>query len=412
MIRIDTRRGLDIGLGPPPNATLSLLPSRVALLGSDYPGLRPHLTVEVGDSVTRGDVLFTDRAYSEICYVAPASGLISSIQRGARRSLEALVIELESPEHDATDLPGISSDSSVETIRKTLQRTGFWSAFRSRPYDQVPQPSVRPAQLFVTAIDTNPLAPDPAPLIRAHAEAFEHGLCLLASLSDETFLCMAADASLPCPDVEGLTPVAFSGPHPAGLPGTHIYQIAHHRGELPPAGVIWHIGYQDVIAIGKLFLSGRLDTARTISVAGPATDRPSLISTLMGAEVGALVGPFAEKDARVISGSVLSGRLTTPGTGYLGRYHNQIVLLPPSQGASATSSGMLAVEAFDRIWPFAVPPAPLLRALLIEDTETVSGLGYTLLAEEDLALCSYVCPAHLDYGRALRRTLDEIKQGR
>ncbi len=412
MMRIEIERGLNIPLGPVANSAIELMPSHVALLGQDFPGLRPNLLVEKGQRVHTGDVLFTDRSHPDICFTAPASGVVASIHRGRRRSLEAVVISFEEARQAGSNISKLKlMNLSPDNIRYVLQRTGLWTLLRSRPYNHIPLPDAVPKQLFITAMDTNPLAPDASALIHENAQAFEQGLTLLARLSKKTFVCQHPGVNLPCPEVDGLTPIEFTGVHPAGLPGTHMYRIAMLHGLRSPPKAVWHIGYQAVIAIGKLFLSGTLDSSRTISVAGPGAGEPRLVKTFAGAGVDTLIADSDSKLARVISGPALSGHLVSSGTGHLGHYDNQLVLLAPAEDSNTSPGGMLAVEAFDAIWPFAVPPLPLLRALLVRDSDTVSAMGCSFLAEEDMGLCSYVCPAGHDYGEALRQTLNEIRKG-
>jgi Na+-transporting NADH:ubiquinone oxidoreductase subunit A len=166
----------------------------------------------------------------------------------------------------------------------------------------------------------------------------------------------------------------------------------------------WQIDYQDVIAIGHVFSQGELPDARITALAGSGVGRPRLLRVVPGAHLAPLLSGEVVENCRVISGSVLSGRETNPATHYLGRSDNQICVLaePP---IAQRQTGMLAVESLERVWPFSVPPLPLLRALLIKDTETAVALGCLDFAVEDLALCTYACPARLDYGSALQQTL-------
>jgi Na+-transporting NADH:ubiquinone oxidoreductase subunit A len=406
MIRLQIRKGLNVDLGSVPREPVRVDPDTVALLGGDYPGVRPHLEVEVGTQVHKGETLFIDRARPRVRFTAPADGRVRAIHRGARRSLESIVLDVDG---DGTERAGTVSTSDESGLRATLLDAGLWPAFRTRPHDRIPDPDAEVREIYVTAVDTHPLAPDPATYIAAHGGAFCAGLELLARLAEVTYLCMAAGSELPRPEAPGITPVEVSGPHPAGLAGTHIYEVARAEGRQPIPGV-WHVGYQDVIAIGYLFRDGRLFTQRWVTAAGPGVQDPRTITTTLGAELGALTGPV-EPGAPIISGPVFSGRAATRTTSHLSRYHNQVVVMPPSDQAAGSPRGMLPLEAFERLWPFRVPVLPLLRALLIEDTETVSALGCTLLAEEDMGLCSYICPSRLDYGAALERTLAEIRRG-
>lgn len=421
---IEIKRGLSVDVSGTPDQIIDAGPDvgRAALLGGDYLDLRPSLEVEEGSRVKAGDVLFSDRTRPEILYVAPASGRVAEINRGSRRTLVSVVIDIEGDEPARLDVP--SEPASSDEIVGLLLRAGLWPALRSRPFGRVADPGRRPAVLLVTAIDTHPLAPDPAAIIGLRPGDFSAGIRALAPLAPLTFLCSGAGASLPHVDAEGVRAVAFDGPHPAGLVGTHIRHLC------PDANEVWHVGYQDVLAIGRLLVSGELDTERVVSVAGPGARRPRLLRTRAGADLRELLAGETEEGCDVIAGSVLSGRAVNPASEFLGRYDSQVSLLRSGGRAPrrwldviwpraavptrfvGPASGMLPVESFDRVWPFQAPVAPLLRALLTQDTELASSLGCLSMVEEDLALCAYVCPARIDYGAALRATLHEIERGR
>jgi Na+-transporting NADH:ubiquinone oxidoreductase subunit A len=379
-----------------------------------------------------------DRADSHVRYTAPAAGRIAEVNRGPKRRLLSIVIEIEGDKtvNVSTGSSGELAALSRDRICETLLASGLWPALRSRPYGRVAATSGLPTALFVTAIDTNPLAADPGIIVRDRADDFVAGLAVVSRLAPATYVCAAPGADLPSSDVEGVVVVEFAGKHPTGLVGTHVRHLH------PEASEVWHIGYQDVLAIGHLFTTGVLSTERVISLAGPGVHRPRLVRTRLGADLHQLLEGEIAPGCRVVSGSLLDGRAVTPAICYLGRYHDQVSVVPdavpgeerpsfraalrglllqhpfrhvPRSQSTATHglpSGMLAVEDFDRVWPFAAPPGPLLRALLIRDTETASALGCLALTEEDMALCSYVCPAKLDYGSALRETLREIERGR
>lgn len=432
---IEIRGGLDVRVSGAPEQAIHAgrEPDRVALVGLDYPGLRANVEVEFGQIVALGETLASDRACPLVRYPAPGAGQVVEINRGPKRSLVSIVIELDGGEREAPiALPaGTLQRLSREQVCDVLLSSGWWPALRRRPYGKVPSPDGVPEALLVTAIDTEPLAPDPQIILAERADDFAAGMTVLSRLARRTFLCCAPNADLPDSQEESVTVVRIAGRHPAGLVGTHIHYLCAGLRE------VWHIGYQDVLAIGRLFATGSFCTERVVALAGPAAQRARLVRTRLGADLSALVGGEMAEDARLVSGSVLSGRAVTPTSGYLGRFHHQVCLLPavsdgahagwfrraarqlcrPRQMGAGVSSagwtgGMLPVEAFDRVWPFSCPPAPLLRALLAGDTETAQRLGCDAFVEEDMALCSYVCPAKLDYGSALRVVLDQIERGR
>ena len=418
----------------------------VGLIGADYPGLRPHLLVKEGDRVRQGQTLFTDRRLSGVTFAAPGAGTVRRIERGARRALLSVVIELAGDDAEsfsrwpADELAGLRRDQVTEN----LSASGMWTVFRARPYGKVPDPSAEPAAIFVTAIDTAPLAAQPDVIIADRAEDFANGLTVIARLTDgPVHVCTRPGTALPAGRGERIAVTEFAGPHPAGLPGTHIHflcPVSENR-------TVWHLGYQDVIAIGALFTTGRLDCERVVALAGPQVERPRLVRTRLGASTDDLTqGELKPGDRRIVSGSVLSGRAASGAQGYLGRYDTQVSVIaeaPPAlrgfrpfarlkDGFSAYgwarrqapavprvapttalhggATAMIPMEAFERVMPLDILPALLLRALLVGDTDMARALGCLELDEEDLALCSYVCPGKNDYGPLLRSCLDTIER--
>jgi Na+-transporting NADH:ubiquinone oxidoreductase subunit A len=414
-------------------------------MGRDYIGLQPSLAVETGDRVALGQALFTDRNMPGVSYTSPGSGTVTAINRGPRRSLESVVIRLEGDEEqgvaasDPAELPALSA----ERVRDNLLASGLWTAFRTRPYSKVPAPDSRPEAIFVLAMDSNPLAARPEIIIDRYRPDFVNGLAVIAKLTEgRIYVCKAPEAHIPTDDNPAVDVVAFSGPHPAGLVGTHIHFLA-------PVGTrrtVWHLNYQDLIAIGRLFTTGRLSVERIISLAGPVTQRPRLVRTRIGANVQDLLqGELRDVDCRVISGSILSGRRAGGTLGYLGRYHLQLSALaegrereflgwlapganrfsatkvflsslfkgrrfPLSTSQNGSPRAMIPVEAFQQVMPLDILPTQLLRALVVGDTERAQALGCLELDEEDLALCSFVCPSKYEYGLALRVALMQIER--
>lgn len=412
-MRIRLKHGLDIELAGAPEQQILQAPAidSVALLGCDYPQLRPKLAVAEGDEVKPGQTLFTDRRKREIRFTATVPGRVESISRGARRSLERMTIAVTgAPEpafeaHSATTLEALDASD----VRQRLLESGLWPSIRTRPYSRVPDANALPSALFVTAIDTNPLAVEPELVISSFAADFENGLVILSRLVDvDVFVCMAADSTCPVPAIDALKRVEFDGPHPAGLPGTHIHRLAtvHTDAEA------WYVGYQDVIAIGKLFTTGEIWSERVVAIGGPGTTRPRIVPAPIGADLRQLLGDDCHAGNIVISGSVLSGRRVGPIDHYLGRYDLQTSVLPSAASdLGRWPSGMLPLDAFDRLWPLQAPVGALLRALLAEDTRTAESLGCLALDAEDFALCSYACPSGCDYGSALKSTLAAIEKG-
>jgi Na+-transporting NADH:ubiquinone oxidoreductase subunit A len=445
MIKI--KRGLNIPIQGTPSSTIDafVTPRNIGVVGHDYHGMKPTMEVREGDTVQKGQVLFSDKKTPGVHYTAPASGTISAINRGAKRVLQSVVIEV-------SDAPGIDFGAVTADQARAMGRqevvdklvaSGLWTALRTRPFSKVPAIDAEPVALFVTAMDTQPLAADPAIAIAEQAEAFALGVDVLAKLtSGKTYVCAAAGANIPAATAANAELATFSGPHPAGLVGTHI----HFLTGASAARQVWHIGYQDVIAVGRLLLDGQLYSERVVALSGPAASNPRLVRTLLGADLTALcAGEQSAEEARLVSGSVLGGRSVSGATSYLGRYHNQVTLIAEgrdrtfmgwlSPGAKRHSNmgiyitsffgtkplamttntngserAMVPVGSYERIMPLDILPTQLLRSLLVGDTETAQQLGCLELDEEDLALCTYVCPGKYEYGPVLRDNLTRIEQ--
>jgi Na+-transporting NADH:ubiquinone oxidoreductase subunit A len=404
--------------------------------------MKPTLLVADGDQVLLGQPLFNDKANPKIHFTSPAAGKVVVINRGERRAFLSLVIELCGDDEKTfpTTAAGQLDQLSAELVEQQLLNSGLWTSFRTRPYSKIPVPGTRPAALFVTAIDTNPLAADPQLAISEKATEFEAGLKVLRHLTPgKVYLCKSPDVQIPAP--EGITVSEFSGCHPAGLVGTHI----HFLERVDQERMVWHIGYQDVIAIGYLFLTGRILTERVVALCGPAVKNPRLIRTRLGACLSELIsGQLQTGENRVISGSVLSGHTAAEANDFLGRYHNQVSvlkeekqrellgwcmpgfnkfsvkkvfassLLPRRPLAMTTSThgslrAMVPIRAFEKVMPLNVKATWLLRSLLTLDTDLAQSLGCLELDEEDLALCSFVCSGKMDYGYHLRQTLRQIE---
>lgn len=443
MIKI--KRGLDLPItGAPAQRIEAARPVRsVALVGFDYHGMKPTMQVQVGDRVRLGQVLFSDKKTPGVNYTAPAAGIVSAIHRGEQRVLQSVVIDVDGDEQlTFARYPAERLEALEEgQVRDNLQSSGLWTAFRTRPFSKVPAVDAVPASIFVTAIDTHPLAADPAVVIGEYAVDFESGLKVLARLA-RVFLCKAEGVGLPGENIAGVTSESFAGPHPAGLAGTHIHF-------LDPVGATrsaWTINYQDVIAVGKLFTSGQLWTERVVALAGPVVEQPRLLRTRLGASLDELTaGELQPGHNRVISGSVFGGRTSRGAAAFLGRYHLQVSCLREGTDRellhylragvdkhsvlnvfvsrllgdrkfafSTTTNGspraMVPVGNYEQVMPLDILPTQLLRYLIVGDTEMAQKLGALELDEEDLALCSYVCAGKYEYGPILRDNLARIEK--
>lgn len=445
-MRIKLTKGLDIPIAGKPQQTIESGPniSKVALLGQDYLGLKPSMQVNEGDQVKLGQVLFFDRRHPDVFFTSPASGKVLGIVRGPKRILQAVIIAVEGNDEIQFDAYSTSEIDSIEreSVVKNLANSGLWTAFRTRPYSKVPDPSTEPDAIFVTAMDSNPLAADPNAILPEFADNFNIGLKILTRLtSGNVYVCHAPGFDVEKGDAERIVYSEFSGPHPAGLPGTHIHFL-----EPVINKTVWHIGYQDVIAIGKLFQTGRLWVERIVSLAGPMVQQPRLIKTRLGGSTEDVVRDNIEDaPCRVISGPLLSGHRAVRWATFLGRYHTQICAVPEGGERellgwvkptgekhsaikvvlssilgkrnlrlttlqNGSPRAIVPIGNYESVMPLDMLATPLLKAIIVGDTDMAQKLGCLELDEEDIALCSYVCSGKTDFGMALRDCLTDIER--
>ena len=445
MIKITKGLNLPIAGMPSQQISSKTAVKRVALLGEEYIGMRPSMAVREGDRVQKGQLLFEDKKNPGVRFTAPASGTVSAIHRGERRVLQSVVIDVDGeesvhfPRYELAELAGLTRES----VQQQLLESVLWTAFRTRPFSKIPAPGSVPAAIFVTAIDTNPLAADPQPIILAQREAFDAGLTLLTRLTDgKVHVCQAGGGKLGGHPVGQVTFNQFAGPHPAGLAGTHI----HFLEPVSLKKQVWHLNYQDVIAVGKVFLEGELYNERIVALGGPQVKEPRLLKTCLGASLDELLeDELLDDENRIISGSVLSGTHACGPHAFLGRFHLQISVvkegrekelfgwvMPGKDKFSITRTtvghflkrklfnfstdtnggerAMVPIGNYERVMPLDILPTMLLRDLLAGDTDSAQALGCLELDEEDLALCTYVCPGKYEYGPALRSVLTQIEQ--
>ena len=450
------KKGLDLPIAGAPGHDIDTgkKVERTAITAIDHVGMKPTFRVKEGDTVKRGQVLFEDKKNPGVLYTAPSAGTVTAIHRGERRMLLSAVITLSDGERNGQ--PGDGEHVSFEAyagkapaemdeaaVRALLLESGEWTAFRTRPFSKAPAADAKPHAIFVTAMDSNPLAAPIGKVAEGRDEDLEAGLEAIRKLTNgKVYFCKAAGSSLSPGGVQGITVEEFSGPHPSGLAGTHIHILEPVSLEK----IVWTIGLHDVIAIGALFRTGRVDVVRIISLAGPGVKNPRLIKTRRGASTIELCeGELLEGEQRIVAGSVLSGRSAGDEvTAYLSRFHTQISVLsegrereflgwlapggnkfsvintfisrfsPGKKFAFTTTTNgsaraMVPIGMFEKVMPLDILPSYLLRSLIVDDLERARELGCLELDEEDLALCTFVCPGKYEYGPILRRNLTQIE---
>jgi Na+-transporting NADH:ubiquinone oxidoreductase subunit A len=442
------KKGLDLPItgGPKQIIEDGNKVNSVAILGMDYVGMKPTMMVSEGDTVKLGQILFTDKKNPGVNFTSPGAGVVKSINRGAKRALQSVVIELKGAaqvsftKYNESELDSLTA----EQVKENLLTSGLWTTIRTRPYGKTPTVDSKPSSIFVTAIDTRPLAADPAVVIKARSNDFNNGLAVIARLTEgKTYVCKASGADIAVSNVA--TVAEFSGPHPAGLPSTHIHFI-------DPVNIskcAWHLDYQAVIAIGVLFTTGKLNVERVVSLAGPTVKNPRLVRTRAGANISDLVAGelLDDVESRVISGSVLYGHTAADWASYLGCYNNQISalqegrarelfgwivpgkdkysalnvytssvdrknnrLFPLTTDKNGSNRAIVPVGVYETVMPMDILPTPLLKSLVVGDSDQAQLLGCLELDEEDVALFTFVDPGKHDFGPVLRANLTKIEK--
>jgi Na+-transporting NADH:ubiquinone oxidoreductase subunit A len=447
-MRFTIKNGLDLPItgGPKQIIEDGNKVKSVAILGMDYVGMKPTMMVSEGDTVKLGQVLFTDKKNPGCGFTSPGAGVVKAINRGAKRALQSVVIELKGSAQVSFNKYSESelNNLTAEQVKENLLASGLWTTIRTRPYGKTPVVDSKPSSIFVTAIDTRPLAADPAVIIKDRSEDFANGLAVIAKLTEgKTYVCKEAGADIATGSAVALA--EFSGPHPAGLVSTHIHFI-------DPVNInkcAWYLDYQAVMAIGALFTSGKLNVERVISLAGPTVKNPRLIRTRVGANTDDLVAGelLDDVESRVISGSVLYGHTAADWSAYLGCYSNQISalqegrarelfgwivagkdkysalnvytssverknnrLFPLTTDKNGSNRAIVPVGVYESVMPMDILSTPLLKALVVGDSDQAQLLGCLELDEEDVSLFTFVDPGKHDFGPVLRANLTKIEK--
>jgi len=443
------KRGINLPIiGSPSSEITEKVPRHLGINASDYNGMKPSFKLNEGDLVKKGETVFVWKNDPKVAFVSPVNGRISSITRGSKRALK--FIEIESGDSDSVNdhtFSGFKSTSienySDEEIVDLIAESGLWTSFRTRPFSKIPITSSKPHAIFVNTMDSNPLALDSGPFIHQFQSAFNDGLDILQRLTEGNLHVSAkVGYRFVIKENSNRSIHEFSGPHPSGNVGTHIHMI-------DPVGAnkcVWTIGYQDVVAIGKLFGTGKLFTERWISLCGPAAKNPRIVRTCMGAKIEDIIREEENvSECRAISGSVIYGYIKSDSYPFLGRYSTQLTLvredrervflgwhdaglnrfsvmrtflsrlLPGKKFDFGTSThgsyrAMVPVGAYEKVFPFNMVPTHLLKALYVGDTDYAQALGCLELDEEDLACCTFVDPGKVDYGPKLRTSLNIIEK--
>lgn len=421
--------------------------NRFAIMPPDFIGISPipKMTVEEGDSMKAGDILFFDKKRPEIKYAAPVSGEVISVERGAKRSIAKVVILADKEQSYRTySLPEL--DGERETLIDFLLDSGAWPLLRQRPFNVVPDPAEPPRDIFISTFDSAPLAPDANLVVSGREAAFQKGLDVLNRLTDgDVYLGLDARTdrapSKAFTGAEGVRKHWFRGKHPAGNVGVQI----HHIKPINPGEKVWTLGVQEVITLGTLFSKGKYQPERVVALTGSELRKPRYVRTYQGASAKELLeGNLAQQHVRIISGDVLSGR-KIKSEDYLHFYDDQITviqegdyyemfgwLLPLKLRPTVSRTfpnflfpdlkfegdtnmhgekrAFVVTGQYEKVLPMDIYPQHLMKAILINDFEQMEGLGIYELSEEDVALCEFVCTSKQPLQQILRNGLDTMRE--
>ncbi len=444
---IKIKKGLNINLLGAAGKTISdlPLPETFSVNPPDFPGVVPKLLIKEGDEVLAGTALFYDKANESIKFCSPVSGEIIEILRGEKRRILGIKI-LADKEIRYLNLDKSSpADPGRESLIEILLNSGVWPFIRQRPYGTIADPNQRPKSVFISAFDSNPLAPDLSFIMEGSATDFQAGLDVLKKLTDgKVHLNIKAgeETSSLFANAKNVEINRISGPHPAGNVGVQI----HHIDPVCKGEVVWCVNPQDVRMIGRLFNEGKFDASRVIAVTGSQVENPKYYKTIAGAAIKNILADAGLKEGanRIINGNILSGKQIS-SDGYLNFYDSQITVIPegdepefigwlkPGFNKFSVSRAFFSwltpnkkhdldtnlhgeerpfviSGQYEKVFPMDIFPVHLLKSILVEDIELMEKLGIYEVVEEDFALCEFVCTSKIESQHIIRRGLDIIQK--
>ncbi|MBR2360106.1 MAG: Na(+)-translocating NADH-quinone reductase subunit A [Bacteroidaceae bacterium] len=441
---VKLRKGLDIALkGKPAREMMDVKPSaEYALVPDDFTGVTPKVVVKEGQIVKAGEALFVDKNHPDVKFVSPVSGKVTLVERGARRKVMSIRVAAEGNEVVDFGKKDVSALSGGQ-VKEALLEAGLFAFFKQRPYDVVPAPEVAPRAIFVSAFDSQPLAPEFEYVLNGQEADFQTGLDALAKIAPTCLSVSAKQTSAALIQAKNVTVTVFDGPHPAGNVGVQINNIAPvNKGE-----VVWTLGAEEVIFIGRLFNTGCVDFTRTIAVAGSEVNAPAYVRVKVGAKIeSVLKGRMAEgKSLRIINGNVLTGYKTSL-EGFVAAHATELTVIPegddvhemlgwimPRFDQYSTSRSyfswlmgkkeytldarvkggerhMIMSGEYDRVFPMDIMPEYLIKAIIAGDIDRMEALGIYEVAPEDFALCEFVDSSKLELQRIVREGLDALRK--
>lgn len=442
---IKLRKGLDINLKGKPANEVTTLPASDAysLVPDDFTGVTPKVVVKEQVHVLAGEPLFIDKNHPEVKFVSPVSGVVTSVERGARRKVMNIIVAPDQEQQYADFGKKDLATLTGELVKAALLEAGLFAFMRQRPYDVIANPDDAPRAIFVSAFDSAPLAPDFELQLKGEEANFQTGLDALAKMAKVCLGVSVSQKSAALTQAKNVTITVFDGPHPAGNVGVQINHVAPiNKGE-----VVWTIGAEAVIFIGRLFNEGKVNLTRTVALTGSEFVKPCYVKMLLGAKLDNVFKGHVTtgKNLRYISGNVLTGKQVNAEGSYLGAFHSQLTVIPegndvhemfgwimPRINDFSTSRSyfswlqgkkeyvmdarvkggerhMIMSGEYDSVFPMDIYPEYLVKAIIAGDIDKMEALGIYEVAPEDFALCEFVCSSKVEVQRIVREGLDALR---
>lgn len=441
---IKLRKGLDINLkGIAAKELVSVKePGIYSLVPDDFTGVKPKVVVKEGENVLAGGPLFVDKNHPEVNFVSPVSGVVTSVERGERRKVLNIIVKADEKQQYVEFGKMNLAELNAEQVKEALMNAGLFAFFRQRPFDVVPDPTDAPQAIFVSAFDSAPLAPDFELALKGEEANFQTGLNALAKMAKTYLSISVKQKSEALTQAKNVILTAFDGPHPAGNVGVQI----NHLAPIAKGNVVWTIGAEAVIFIGRLVNTGRVDLTRTVAVTGSEVLKPAYCKLKVGAQLTEVFkgNVTTDKDLRYISGNPLTGKKVA-ADGYLGAFHSQLTVIPegdethemlgwimPRFNEYSTSRSyfswllgkkqykidarikggerhMIMSGEYDAVFPMDIYPEYLVKAIIAGDIDRMEALGIYEVAPEDFALCEFVCSSKVEVQRIVRAGLDMLR---
>lgn len=435
---IKLRKGLDINLkGKAAKETASVdCPGEYALCPDDFTGLKPKVVVKEGDAVKAGDALFVDKLHPEVCFVSPVSGVVSLVERGDRRKLLSVRVKCDMK----FESKSFKTDGDVKAL---MMESGLFGMIRQRPYDTVANPEDAPKAIHVSAFNNMPLAQDFEYVLKGQETEFQTGLTALSKIAPVQLGVSSKQGAKALLEAKDCNVYVFDGPAPSGNVGVQI----NHINPINKGEVVWTLGAEEVVMLGRLVKTGKVDFTRTIALAGSEVKAPKYYKMKVGQKLSTLLaGQVEGDDVRIINGNPMTG-VQTSKDAYLAAHATEVTAIPEGAHADemlgwimprfstfsthrsyfswlmgskkeyvmdARIKGgerhMIMSGEYDKVFPMDIYAGYLVKAIIAGDIDRQEALGIYEVAPEDFAIAEFVCSSKMELQRIVREGLDILRK--